>query len=47
MWVGAGLALVGAALAVLARATGRRSALAEVVPVEPVGASRMQPADAA
>jgi MFS transporter, DHA1 family, inner membrane transport protein len=47
MWVGAVLALVGAVLAVLARAVDRRPAVAEVVPVEPLATSPLQRADAA
>jgi MFS transporter, DHA1 family, inner membrane transport protein len=47
MWVGAVLALVGAVLAVLARAVARRPAVAEVVPVEPHATGPFQRADAA
>jgi MFS transporter, DHA1 family, inner membrane transport protein len=47
MWVGAVLALVGAVLAVLARAVARRPVVADVVPVEPLAAGRLQRADAA
>ncbi len=47
MWVGAVLALVGAVLAVLARSSGRRSAVADVVPVDHRPEDRLQPADAA
>ena len=48
MWVGAVLALVGAVLAVLARAVDRRPAGAEVLPVEPpLATSTLQRADAA
>ena len=46
MWVGAVLALVGAVVAVLARAVDRRP-VAEVVPVEPPATGRLQRADAA
>jgi MFS transporter, DHA1 family, inner membrane transport protein len=47
MWVGAVLALVGAVLAVLARAAARRPVVADVVPVEPLATSPLQRADAA
>src|SRR5215207_7168317 len=47
MWVGAVLALVGAVLAVLARAVARRPAVADVVPVEPLATGPLQRADAA
>jgi DHA1 family inner membrane transport protein len=47
MWVGAVLALVGAVLAVLARGVDRRSAVADVVPVEPLATGRLERADAA
>jgi MFS transporter, DHA1 family, inner membrane transport protein len=46
MWVGAVLALAGAALALLARAVDRRP-VADVVPVERLATDRLQPADAA
>ena len=46
MWVGAVLALAGAALAVLARAVDRRP-VADVVPVERLAPDRLPPADAA
>jgi len=47
MWVGAALALLGAVLAVLARASVRRSAVAEDFSVDRMSENRLQPADAA
>jgi hypothetical protein len=47
MWVGAVLALVGAALALLARAVDRRAPVADVVAVARSSSGRLQPADAA
>jgi DHA1 family inner membrane transport protein len=47
MWVGAALALLGAVLAVLARASVRRSDVAEAVSVDRVSQTRLQPVDAA
>jgi MFS transporter, DHA1 family, inner membrane transport protein len=47
MWVGAVLALVGALVAVLARAVDHRRAVADVVAVEPLATGRFQRAEAA
>ena len=45
-WQLASLALLGAVLAVLARASVRRSAVAEAVSVDRTSRTRLQPADA-